>query len=118
MRAISQLLSTVRQLTQSWYSVDRIRIAPTTGRLLQLQTGDAIVLLNELYTVQQRRVESSSIGDRLSYLLIYSGGQRELTVIRQETSGSIQGQLPVDGKAIDVFDSDMTVVNSEPMLGS
>ena len=66
--------------------------------------------------MKQRRVESGGTGDRLSYLLMLSDGQRELTVFRHEASGSFQVELRIDGKAIDIFDSDVTVIPPEPLL--
>ena len=118
MRIISNILESVRQLAVSWYTVDRIRIAPTTGRLLQLKTCDSIVLLNEPYTVLNRRIESPSDGpnhtDQLSYRLHYSGGERLLLVTRQSEIYHVRGELTIDNRAIEVFDCYVNFVTAEP----
>ena len=110
MNSVFRSLKAVWQLARAWWSVDRIRIAPTTGRLLQLQTGDSIVLLEELYTVRHRHVVSSGSGDQLSYLLVHSDGQRALTVVREIGRKSIHGEISIGGSSQTVFDGDVVVL--------
>ena len=115
MRIISDILESVRQLAVSWYTVDRIRIAPTTGRLLQLKTGDSIILLNELYTILSRRIQSTDHTDQITYRLHYSGGERLLFVTRRSEGDHVCGELTIDDRAIQVFDCDINVVTAEPL---
>lgn len=47
-------IQTLRRLLSSWWRVDRIRIATSTGHLLQLAPGDRVLVDGCLLMIQQR----------------------------------------------------------------
>ncbi len=103
-----KLFSPLKQLIRSWYAVDRIRIAPTTGRLLQLSAGDSILLKNELYTVLRHKIVNNDGGNRIVFQLASSEGEAVLAVPLDEAKRG-EGRLIVNGKSSIVFDSDVVL---------
>lgn len=53
---IREHLRTVGQLMRTWWKVDRIRVAASTGRLLQLAPGDRLLIRDHLLMVRKRSV--------------------------------------------------------------
>lgn len=102
----------LRQLLKSWYAVDRIRIAPTTGRLLSLQTDDYILVQQQLYRVTRRELRNDADGDRLNYQLSDGRQTCTLTVLRPAESYRVQAELCQDAATVPVFDEDITTVDS------
>jgi hypothetical protein len=115
MRILKDIFRATKQLAMSWYDVDRIRIAPTTGRLLLLKAGDSLLLLNELYTVQKRIVESNNSNNRLTYQLTFSGGKRQMIVMRDSDRDPAIGEISIDDRTVAVFDSDICLVHPESL---
>ena len=112
MSLFSRLLFYVGHLANSWYAVDRIRIAPVTGRLLRISMGDSVVLFNELYSVSQRRVDSNVAGRQVIYVLRNSDGAGELRVFQDVSSHELRGELNRGNAQWTVSDGDIVIVNS------
>lgn len=112
---ILKLLRNVKELAQSWYAVDRIRVAPTTGRLLQLKVGNSILLRNQIYTVQERKLSHDHERGQVVFRLASSEGPAELTVpFNQGTVG--EGTLLIDGETTIVFDCDVVIRRSPALI--
>ena len=105
---MSTFLKTVKELARSWYAVDRIRIPPATGRLLQLNVGNSILIRNELYTVQERKISDDDGRGQVAFRLGYSEGEAILTVWFNEDNGG-EGRLTINGESSIVFDCDVVV---------
>ncbi|MDG1898099.1 MAG: hypothetical protein P8J37_24620 [Fuerstiella sp.] len=74
------LLHSVRQLLRSWYTVDRVSVSPTAGRLLSLRVDDRVLIRDDVFTVVSRQTIASRHGIRLVYQLASSDGAADLEV--------------------------------------
>jgi len=108
---ISSILKTVTALAKSWYTVDRIRVSPTTGRLLHLNVGDSVVFRNELYSVLKREIDSDNDHGQVTYLLTDSEYHANLTVPVDGNSGTDARLVRNSGSCV-VFDSDVVIRRS------
>jgi len=102
-------LKTAKEIVRAWYSVDRIRVLPSAGRLLQLKVGHSIVVRNELYTVRERKIDHLDGGGLITLGLIHAEGEGTLTVPFDESRGAAEGRLTLDGESSIVFESDIAV---------
>lgn len=57
-------LDRLARLIRDWWRIDRVRISPREGRLLRLQSGDLLQLLNMTVMIVERRVEPDARGVR------------------------------------------------------
>lgn len=106
------MMNLLQQLLKSWYTVDRIRIAPNTGRLLSLQTDDYVLVQQQLFRVTGRELRREADGDRLQYLLSDGNRISTLSVFRPADGSRVLADLSRDAAAIPVFDDDITTVDS------
>lgn len=102
-------LKTFKEILRAWYSVDRIRVLPFAGRLLQLTVGQSIVVGEELYTVRDRRIDHHDGGGLSTLGLIHAEGEATLTVPFDDTRGAAEGRLTLNGESSIVFESDIVV---------
>ncbi|KAA1261377.1 hypothetical protein LF1_39240 [Rubripirellula obstinata] len=119
---MTKIVATIRDLIAAWYYTDRIRVSPTTGRLLALQVGDRFVIRGESYEVLRREVDDTTNGTVLTYQLDGSqggsqgGSQRRsiLTVQQDGNDGNSVGQLITSGKhdprSMSVFNDDIALM--------
>lgn len=114
-------MSSVRDLTveccsliRSWLAADRIRTAPTVGRLLQLKEGQRVVLCGELAEVRSQTVWHCERGTIVEYLLDYDGSDSTLTVKLSNLNGSATGLLSSGNRIIEVQDAEIVVLPSCP----
>lgn len=108
------LTSALRRLVQSWWGVDRIRVAPSTGRLLSLQTGDTVVLFDEIYSVARRKVFATNDGHEVVCELTHADGEANLRMLSSaRVQHATHAKLVADGTVVDVFDDDVFIVRSE-----
>ncbi|MEP3479248.1 MAG: hypothetical protein ABJZ55_08380 [Fuerstiella sp.] len=105
-------------LLAAWWKIDRIRVSPTTGRLLSLRHGDHILLQDRLFDVQQ--VDSTSEACFVSYTLACESQSAILKVKRDQNGVAIEGWLESNGEHDAVFDvavfDDDVIVLSEGKL--
>ena len=99
----------IRQLVNTWTAVDRIRISPTEGRLLNLTVGQKILIQDQLYLITCRDARSETHQIRIVYHLRYAGVQGTLSVRSCCQSGKTTGQLRCGNQTRIVFDSDVVV---------
>ena len=97
-------------LIRSWFAVDRIRTAPTVGRLLQLKEGQRVVLCGELAEVRLQTVWHCERGTIVEYLLDYDGSDSTLTVKLSNLNGSVTGLLSSGNRITEVLDADIVVL--------
>lgn len=106
------MMNLLRQLLKSWYKVDRIRIAPSSGRLLSLRTDDYVLVQQRLYRVARRDLQREADGDRLLYLLSDGSQTWSLNVFRPADGSRVLADLRGEAEEIPVFDDDITTVDS------
>ena len=92
---------------QAWYRIDRVRIAPSDGRLLQLDVGDRFVLLDDVFVVQQRLLKSSEAACEVDLLLKGDHVTATLHVQRRHLTEPVHARLSREGGSQTVFDSDV-----------
>lgn len=104
------MIGQFRELIGSWLQRDRIRVAPTTGRLLGLQVKDRFVLRGDAYVVQSREVDDVDSPTRVIYELNSSRGSCRLTVdvfqVHEVASGEVWDS---SGCRLTVFDDDLAM---------
>lgn len=108
------LLQQAGQLVAAWFSRDRVRVSPTTGRLLGLAPGDRLLLLCDLYQIAERIV----IGGRVVYRLQGADADAELIVQVPEDANALQasptkGVLRLAGQERMVWDDDVVVLKDD-----
>ena len=95
-------------LLEVWYGRDRIRISPTSGRLLNLNPGNQVLLFEELYQISSKDVSEEDAGIQVCYELS-SGSSTKLLVVRSNPRGS-EGVLQNKTFERTVFDEDIVVL--------
>lgn len=106
------MMNLLRQLLKSWYTVDRIRIAPNSGRLLSLKTNDYVLVQQRLYRVTRRDLQREADGDRLQYLLSDGNQISTLNVFRPADGSRVLADLQGEAEDIPVFDDDIITVDA------
>lgn len=94
-----------------WLMGDRIRIAPTTGRLLSLKKGDRCLILGELFDVLARQVIADGL--QVEYRLNDHSHRAVLTVGFDRANGRSEGTLEVSGIERVVYDDDVVVLKPD-----
>ncbi|WLD11736.1 hypothetical protein [Planctellipticum variicoloris] len=102
------LWSQLRDLFRTWWRVDRIRISPREGRLLQLAPPCYLEYGGEFWLVDSRAVGTSSTGSYITYRCSTQGSQAELTVTPART-GWEQVLWIVNGERLAVSADDFEV---------
>lgn len=100
-------------LLQAWYQVDRVRIAPSDGRLLQLDVGDRFVLHDEIFVVERRKLKSSEAICEVDLLLQSEGATAVLHVQRLHPAEPVRAYLTVNGQSQEVLDGDVMRLSAE-----
>jgi hypothetical protein len=112
--SIRKLLSTTWQTVESWFAGDRIRIAPSAGRLLSLRAGDTFMLLGIRYSITQRTVMKTGNGHEVLCRLACPAGPGELQIrYCPVAQGPIEARFVVDSDVTIVFDDDVFIVQPE-----
>ena len=101
------MLDALLQPIVSWFRVDRIRVSPTTGRLVGLDVGDCFVFRNMLFGVTRKSV---TLDGKIAYQLDLQGSQ--LFVIRDPLGWFSSAQLLHDGQLLRVFEDDIVLVKA------
>ena len=111
--SIRKLIASIFDIMASWYRNDRIRVSPTSGRLLQLQEGDSILLLNNFYRVNQRRLFHGGVATEIVYHLENDDVQAELQVKNQFVGCcGITARLLTKSSSVEVFEDDVAMLPS------
>lgn len=97
-----------RDALAEWWNRDRIRIAPTSGRLLSLREGDRILLRDRLFCVQQ--ISSFPQTDLLVCQLTCEDEPAILKLELGKNGQMRDSWLEVGGKMEAVFDDDVVVL--------
>lgn len=98
----------VRNVLAEWWGRDRIRIAPTAGRLLGLRQGDRILLRDRLFYVQRT---CSCLQTDVFFCWVISEDERAiLKTKRGEFGEATDSWLEVGGRVEAVFDDDVVVL--------
>ena len=92
-----------------WWQRDRIRISPTTGRLLSLRKGHRILLLERLFDVQA--VQTLGPDDLIVYTLNSDGESATLKIKRDDDGRALEAWLDWFGHCEPVFDDDVVVLS-------
>lgn len=104
---MKRVMRKLLEAMQAWYRVDRVRIAPSDGRLLQLDVGDQFVLFDNVFVVQQRLLKSSEACCEVDLILSREQSTATLHVQRRQLTEPIDARLCCDGSSQTVFDSDV-----------
>ena len=107
MRLIKSLFQSVLQLLRSWYTVDRVRVSPTAGRLLSLQVDDRILIRGDLFTVVKRQTTASRGGIRLAYQLESDGGGARLSVESATSGTSHVSELRTNNGSASIYEDEV-----------
>lgn len=110
MTRLQKLFSPIRELIQSWHAVDRIRISPNEGRLLRLEVGDNFLLFDDLYIVQQRRVESVGDGYKVVCQLTNSDDNAAQLSVHSTSQQTIRSSLHVGESSRPVVNDDVVLL--------
>lgn len=113
MRLMRQLAVELLALIRSWYAVDRIRVSPSTGRLLGLRNGQTILIRGEPALVRSCIVRMCDQDTRLEYSLDYIGVNCTFIVRVPDTTSSISGEIVCGAQITPVFDNDIVILTSE-----
>jgi len=99
------------RLVQSWWLVDRIRVSPREGKMLQLPCGTLLKIDEQWYEIDGRTVTSGPFGVQLIYEC--SGGEQRASLVVTPTASGRTGvvlrveghtqELSLDARAIEVF---------------
>ncbi|MCR9198123.1 MAG: hypothetical protein NXI04_05740 [Planctomycetaceae bacterium] len=108
-RVMRKLLDAVR----AWYRIDQVRIAPSDGRLLQLDVGDQFVLFDDLFVVQQRSLKSSEACCEVDLTLAGEHTTAILHVQRRHLTEPICARLCCRDSSRAVFDGDVLLLPGE-----
>ena len=106
-------LKSLRDLVAAWHQADRVRISPSTGRLLGLNPGDRFVFRGESFTMIARSVQQTATGVELVFQVASSLGDGNLVVVQETTLGTTAGKLDVPPLNLAIFDSDIVLLPSE-----
>ncbi len=104
-------LTSLRDLVAAWWMTDRVRISPSTGRLLGLRPGDRFVFRCESFLIVGKAIRETAMGHELVYQVESSLGDGCLVVVRNGTTHAITGEFNVPTLKLAVFDSDLVVVS-------
>ena len=112
--------SALKQTLRSWVNSDRVRIAGSQGRPLQMQTGDRLVIGNQCWIVQQRSVaEDPNDAERMriTYELRSDASDAEIAlcdklevIIRKDGSSAHQATLRQGTQESSIYDEDITIL--------
>ncbi len=102
------LWSQLRNLFRAWWRVDRIRISPREGRLVQLASPCYLEHGGEFWLVESRAVGTSSTGSYVTYRCSAEGRHAVLTVTPART-GREQVLWIVNGERLAVSADDFEV---------
>lgn len=81
---------------------------------MKLQVGDSILLLHDLYTVTEQRIESTTAGHEVFYQLEHDGRPGQLHVVSPNlVSKTTTAQIILDDQTIDIFDDDVVILNRD-----
>ena len=108
-----KVLKSLQQLVVAWHQTDRVRISPSTGRLLGLKPGDRFVFRGESFAVTTRVVQQNETSHELFFEVASSLGDGKLSVVRDRVTEQITGALEVPTLNLSIFDSDII-----PLRGS
>lgn len=113
MNSVLRLADSCCSLVRSWLAVDRIRVKPIAGRLLQLQPGQTILLCGELLQITSRTDSTTEQRAVIEYLLDCNGAHGTLTVCLSYPKFLATGQLVFPDRIIDVLEDDVVLVRTE-----
>ena len=106
-----QFITALRDLAAAWWMTDRVRISPSSGRLLGLRPGDRFVFRCESFTVVEKFIQQTGTGHELVYQVGSSLGDGRLVVVRDGVTNTIIGELNVPTLKVAIFDSDIVVAS-------
>ncbi len=99
----------LRDLAAAWWMTDRVRISPSSGRLLGLRPGDRFVFRGESFTVVARSVQPTATGHELVYRVESSLGDGSLVVARDALANTTFGEVQLPTRCFPIFDSDIVI---------
>ena len=110
------LWESFRSLLQSWWRVDRIRTAPTTGRMLALHPGDRFLLLNQIWTVTSRDIKCHESAARVR-LGIRCESEHQIAELICRASDVVSTRtepagLRINGQIVPIWDDDFSLLPS------
>jgi hypothetical protein len=103
--------NSLRDLVAAWYQIDRVRISPSTGRLLGLKPGNRFIFRCESFDVVTRDVQQTATGHELVYTIASSLGDGSLVVAHIDGTDTTTGELTAPRLKTTIFDSDIVVLN-------
>ena len=105
----ASLFRSVCDIIACWYGSDRVRVAPTTGRLLGLQEGDRFLTDGNTFEVLSRSVGDIHSGCNIVYRLSSSAGDAVLQIVPQQNDRSPAAIMKIDGVEQEIFDEHVTM---------
>jgi hypothetical protein len=118
MYSILEILKSAKELFHGWFRSDRIRIAPTEGRLLSLQPGQRLLLRDNIYTVLGPTLANPANGCQVTIRLDSDQGPAYLIIQRTSIGRTNNARLMTEqGQFEDIFDDDVDLLhNIVPIL--
>ena len=107
MRFTQSIWQSILQLLRSWYSVDRVRVSPTAGRLLSLRVDDRILIRGEVFTVVRRKTTASRGEFRLVYGLDSCDGKAKLCVVPGASGTSHVSELMTNNGSTAIYENEV-----------
>ena len=115
------------KLVRTWWRIDRIRIPPTAGRILQLRSGEAVVIRGQLFRITDRRIQPTRDGVHVQLVLQdeHSSGVLSTHVASSVVTSSDAVSLAATGYSVlrtgdqeaVIYDQDVAVVDSAQPAG-
>lgn len=107
MKLTKSIWQSVLQLLRSWYTVDRVRVSPTAGRLLSLRVDDRILIRGDVFTVVNRQTVASRDGIRLAYQLASEDGRARLSVEPNTSGTSHVSELMTNDSSTAIYEDEI-----------
>tara|TARA_R110002049_G_scaffold4601_6_gene32867 strand:- start:50897 stop:51247 length:351 start_codon:yes stop_codon:yes gene_type:complete len=111
------------QFLCQWWRIDRVRVGPTTGRLIALNIGDQFIYRERLFKVVDRTVNGTALTNTISLSLNCVDG-KEAQEKKSPEPPSIRivqcihdlrtiASICCDGQSLPIFDDDVMKLKSK-----
>ena len=102
------MLNALRQLLTAWWQIDRVRIPPWEGRILNLQPGQHVLICWIPFVIRSRTV---GLSDRFSVQYGLTGDSAGSLQV-ESIEGRMQGRLQFGDETRSVSDEDIVVLSA------
>lgn len=120
-------LQEIGKLVRAWWRIDRIRIPPTAGRILQLCPGQIVLIRGQLFRITDRRIQPTRDGVHVQLILQddHSSGVLLTRIAASDVSSSSVSSVAATGYSVlrtghlesVIYDQDVVVVDAAEPAG-